>query len=74
MITILGVPGVMNNKIIICRNSIKSWGNIFTDSPNEPGAKNGLIGLSSIFISQLKKFALSIFLSFIEFYEKIQYS
>tara|TARA_B100000427_G_scaffold201720_1_gene167618 strand:+ start:549 stop:695 length:147 start_codon:yes stop_codon:yes gene_type:complete len=43
----------------------------FKDSPNEPGAKNGLIGLSSIFISQLKKFALSIFLSFIEFYEKI---
>tara|TARA_B100000287_G_scaffold136955_1_gene128951 strand:- start:231 stop:353 length:123 start_codon:yes stop_codon:yes gene_type:complete len=40
------VPGVMNKKIIICKKSMKSMGAFFRDSPNEPGAKNGLVGLS----------------------------
>ena len=37
---------MMNKKIIICKKSIKSMGSILRDSPNEPGAKNGLVGLS----------------------------
>ncbi len=41
MITILGVPGVMNKIIIICKNNINSNGSILRDSPKKPGAKDG---------------------------------
>ena len=41
MITILGVPGVINKKIMICKKSIKSRGSILSDSPKKPGAKDG---------------------------------
>jgi len=41
MITILGVPGVMNKIIIICKKSINSKGSILRDSPKKPGAKDG---------------------------------
>jgi len=41
MITILGVPGVINMKIMICKKRIYSRGSIFGDSPKKPGAKDG---------------------------------
>ena len=46
MITILGVPGVINIKMIICKYRKYSRGSIFGDSPKKPGAKDGKIGLS----------------------------
>jgi len=48
MITILGVPGVINIKIMICKKRKYSRGSIFGDSPKKPGAKDGKIGLSKI--------------------------
>jgi hypothetical protein len=39
--TILGVPGVINRKIMICKKRIKSKGSIKKDSPKKPGAKDG---------------------------------
>ncbi len=41
MITILGVPGVINKNKIICKKRKYSKGNIFEDSPKKPGAKDG---------------------------------
>tara|TARA_B100001123_G_scaffold326313_1_gene366986 strand:- start:204 stop:329 length:126 start_codon:yes stop_codon:yes gene_type:complete len=41
MITILGVPGVINKKSIICKYKKYSSGNINEDSPKKPGAKDG---------------------------------
>jgi|TARA_B100001750_G_C15447857_1_gene567235 hypothetical protein len=46
MIIILGVPGVINIKIMICKKRIYSNGSIFEDSPKKPGAKDGKLGLS----------------------------
>jgi len=47
MITILGVPGVINKKRRICKYKKYSNGrSIFEDSPKKPGAKDGKIGLS----------------------------
>ena len=41
MITILGVPGVMNKIIIICKYRKYSKGSIYGNSPKKPGAKDG---------------------------------
>ena len=41
MITILGVPGVINKNRIICKYRKYSKGSIFRDSPKKPGAKDG---------------------------------
>ena len=41
IITIRGVPGVMNKKRIICKNRKYSRGSISMDSPIKPGAKDG---------------------------------
>ena len=50
--TILGVPGVINKKSIICKNKKYSKGNILLEiALNKPGAKNGQVGLSKISIS-----------------------
>ena len=46
MINILGVPGVMNIKMMICKKRKYSKGSILLDSPKKPGAKDGKIGLS----------------------------
>ena len=47
MITILGVPGVINKKRRICKYKKYSNGrSIFEDSPKKPGAKDGKIWLS----------------------------
>ena len=42
IMTILGVPGVINKKSIICKNKKYSKGSILLEiALNKPGAKNG---------------------------------